>query len=167
MDSRIINKNKNYINNIIGWFESKNNIKTELLYRRTDDGDSCDKFHDLCDNKGKTLLLIKGLDGFIIGAYTPLDWDNCSGWKKDNNSFIFSLTNNKIFNKNKNNIESIKCSKDYGPNFHCLAFKRESSMSILYLSKGCSNYKNLDELLPNGAGNHKLEEVEVYKISFN
>ena len=92
-DSLILNKNKNYINNIVKWINKNNKIKGELLYRKTKDGDSIDTFHKLCDNKGNTLILIKTVDGILIGGYTPLSWDDYSGFKEDNETFIFSLTN--------------------------------------------------------------------------
>ena len=65
-DSLIIGKNQIYINNLINWINPKCNIKTELLYRKTRDGDSYNDFHRLCDKKGKTLVLIKCVEGYII-----------------------------------------------------------------------------------------------------
>ena len=168
IESNIINKNEQYIKNIVNWIDCKNNIITELLYRKTSNGDSYDTFHQLCDNKGATLILIKGVEGFIIGGFTPLSWDSCSDWKKDKKSFLFSLTNNKIFNKNEKYMESIKCSKNCGPYFHCFGFASGKNMNKLHFARGCSNYNNLDEIFPKGGkqDNFDIEEVEIYKIIF-
>ena len=167
-DSKIINQNKEYIQNIKKWINNEKKIKTELLYRKTDNGDSCDTFHQLCDNKGATLILIKGKEGFIIGGYTPLSWDNNSGWKKDNDTFLFSLTNNQTFRKNVkdyNNDRSICCSKD-GPNFCCLRFIK-NNMSKGTFSTNCSYYINLNNIIPNnGPRDFIIEEVEIYKITY-
>ena len=89
-NSLIINDNYNYIDYLTKWINSKNLINIELLYRKSRDGDSYDTFHKLCDNKGTTLILIKGLENFIIGAYTPIKWNNSDGyWLKDDESFFF------------------------------------------------------------------------------
>ena len=38
-------------------------------------------------------------DGNIIGGYTPLHWDTHSGWKKDNDTFVFNISTNLICTK--------------------------------------------------------------------
>ncbi|KAJ5066103.1 pep-cterm sorting domain-containing protein [Anaeramoeba ignava] len=71
------------------------------------DGFSCQKWHDKCDNQGKTLVIIKTKQNFIFGGFTQVGFTNDkSKWKKedrnfangyiiDPNSFIFSLRNDK------------------------------------------------------------------------
>ena len=103
-DSQIIKNNRNYIDNIIKWINKNTKIKTELLYRKSRDGDLIDTFHKLCDNKGNTLTLVKIDNENIFGLYTPLNWDETSGYKKDNDTFIFSLTANCI--SKKRNIDN-------------------------------------------------------------
>ena len=168
-DSKIIERNEQYINNIIKWINCKSQILTQLLYRMTDNGDSYDIFHQLCDNKGTTLILIKGKSGFIIGGYTPLDWDSISGFKKDNQTFLFSLTKNEIYIKNENSPDSIKCSKNCGPYFHCFGFKQGNNMSKVYVGSGCANYNNLEKIISDDkeTGSFGVDEVEVFKIIFN
>ena len=90
-DSLIIRENKEQIDILKNWINPNANIKSELLYRLTRDSK---KFHEKCDNKGPTLVLIKVKDGRIIGGYTPLSWDSSSGIKKDLDTFLFSLTDN-------------------------------------------------------------------------
>ena len=69
-----MNDNINFIETIFKWINPKNSLEAELLYRKSRDGDTYEEFHNLCDNKGKTLTLIKA-ENFIIGAFTPIDWD--------------------------------------------------------------------------------------------
>ena len=44
------------------------------------------KFHNLCDNKGVRITLMKLEDGNILGNYTPLSWNSTSNdWKNNLN----------------------------------------------------------------------------------
>ena len=170
-DSLIINKNKQYIDSLIKWLNTKNDISTNLLYRKSKDGDSYDIFHKLCDNQGPTLLLIKGIEGFIFGGYTPLDWDDFSRWKKDDETFLFSLTNNKIYSKSDKSKNSIYCNKFQGPWFPFIGFGSygKHNMSQGKFEPKSQYFKDYIDIIPNN-GEEKLfdvEEVEIYKISFN
>ena len=67
----------------------------ELLYRGTRDGFGSSDFHRTCDNKGKTLVLIKNSSGHIFGGFASIPWttpSSCTG-KQAPGSFIFTLTN--------------------------------------------------------------------------
>ena len=166
-DSKIINHNEKFVKTLINWIGADDRTKTELLFRKTVHGDSYDTFHRLCDNKGATLILIKGTEGFIIGGYTTLCWDNKSGYKSDNKTFLFSLTSNKIFTK-KSSDNSICCSKDNGPHFCCLIFDSGKNMSKGSFIYDCCYYNNLNEIIPNnGSRDFDTEEVEVYGIRSN
>ena len=173
-DSLIINNNYEYNNILINWINPENNtlnIKSELLYRKSKDGDSYDIFHKLCDNKGPTLTLIKGTEGFIIGGYTPLDWDNHSGWKKDYDTFVFSLNNNKVFRKNKNDI-SIYCMRDIGVWFPFIGFRETGNKNMSqgeFIFNSNINFNNFNEIIPNEKKDRffDVEETEVFKIIFN
>ena len=171
-DSLIISNNKIYLDNIINWISPKKMKNTVLLFRKTKDGDSYETFHKLCDNKGDTVVLIKSTEGFTIGGYTPLDWDVASGSKKDKETFLFSLTQNKKFTKNNSNGYSIHCDKTCGPFFHYIGFrdvgkKNMSQGEFLYTSS--PYYNDYNEIIPNEKKNRyfEVEEIEVYKIIFN
>jgi hypothetical protein len=43
----------------------------KLLYRASRDGRDPEKFHELCDEKGPTLVLIKAKFQGLIGGYCP------------------------------------------------------------------------------------------------
>ena len=53
------------------------------------DDDSVKIFHELCDNKGPTVILTKIKKRNIIGDFTPLSWDCISNGKCDLESFFF------------------------------------------------------------------------------
>ena len=65
----------------------------KLLYRGSQDGSTSQSFHDKCDNQGATITLYKNEKDFIFGGYNPISWNNEGGWIKDDNSFLFTLTN--------------------------------------------------------------------------
>ena len=87
------------------------------------DGIETDTFHNLCDNKGPTIILTKLKDGNILGTYTPLDWDTKSNWKSDLNMFVFSLTQNLKCMKNNQNNDGIKCKTVYGHSYFLQFYK--------------------------------------------
>ncbi|KAJ5078900.1 pep-cterm sorting domain-containing protein [Anaeramoeba ignava] len=69
------------------------------------DGFDSKNWHSICDDKGKTLVIIKTKENFIFGGFTQVGWTNdTSKWSEDNygyvfipdsNAFIFSLRNDK------------------------------------------------------------------------
>jgi len=64
-----------------------------LLYKSTRDGALPAAFHQKCDNKGPTLVLIQSQQGYLFGGYTPVAWDSTSSYKASTTSFLFTLTN--------------------------------------------------------------------------
>ena len=52
--------------------------KLTLLYRATDDEYSGRSFHEFCDDKGPTLVVIKSSEGWIFGGYTTQSWSGGS-----------------------------------------------------------------------------------------
>ena len=165
-DSLIINNNQLYKYNLIEWLKPKIVEKVNLLYRKSRDGDSFDIFHKLCDNQGANIVIIKCTEGFIFGGYTPLDWDNHSSWKADNETFLFSLTNNQKYKKITK--DSILCSPYQGPFYPFIGFRNVnmSQGDIQYTGK--NYFENYYDIIPNTKKNRTfdVEELEVFKISF-
>ncbi|CAB4474044.1 hypothetical protein RhiirA5_411214 [Rhizophagus irregularis] len=65
-------------------------FKFNLLYSTKRNGNSVEMFHEYCDNKGATVILVKtNLPGEIIGGYNPISWGNneSSSDFKSKNSF--------------------------------------------------------------------------------
>jgi TLD len=79
---------------LIKWLDLVGHIpKFNLLYRGTRDTFKAGRFHELCDNKGPTISIIKSKCGKVFGGYTSQAWTSVRGYKKDEKSFLFSLTN--------------------------------------------------------------------------
>ena len=51
--------------------------KWKLLYRASEHEYSSQSFHECCDDKGPTLIVVKSSGGWIFGGYTTQSW---SGW---------------------------------------------------------------------------------------
>ncbi|CAG8764836.1 4701_t:CDS:2 [Dentiscutata erythropus] len=139
-DSKIINLND--INRIAGWIDyrqipysyQENPFEFKLLLRGSRDGFGIDTFHDLCDNNGATIVVVKVENsGKVIGGYNPINWSKGKIIGNDYygriifrdyrcytcNSFIFSLTNrnDSILSRVNSPIESIYWSSRKGPYF--------------------------------------------------
>ena len=171
-DSLILNNNNIYINRLIEWINPsyENTISSQLLLRKSRDGDDYLTFHKLCDKKGPTIVLIKGAEGFIVGGYTPLNWESEGDWKKDNKTFVFNLTNNKIYRKNGELTNSIFCDEEIGPLFNYIGFsengKKNLSQGDFHIRSDDIYINNFNEIIPNEGKNRlfDVEEVEIYKF---
>ena len=54
------------------------------------------KFHELCDNKGPTLSVVKSEHDQVFGLYTEIAWRSEGGTEEAvANSFLFKLTDAK------------------------------------------------------------------------
>ena len=168
LDSLIVKSNNLFLEKVKKKINSSKEIKATLLYRKSKDGDSVKSFHNLCDNKGPTLTLIESSTGFIIGGYTPLKWDNYSSWKNDNETFLFSLSNNKIFIKKKLEY-SIYCDEKYGPWFAFIGLEKnmKNGRFATRTNQDEFPFEDYNKIIPNGNSDQyfKVKEVEVYKIS--
>lgn len=165
--SVIISKDKEKGRQIKQWINPNMNISFSLLYRKGRDDFKPIDFHNNCDNKGPTLVLVETTKGYKFGGYTPLDWESPSNAisKKDEITFLFSLNQMKKYTKKENNT-SIYVDKNYGP-----GFGQGCDILIGYPenNKGegtNSNYLTNHELT-NGEKSFYLKEFEVFKVEFN
>ncbi|GET60592.1 carbohydrate-binding module family 13 protein [Rhizophagus irregularis DAOM 181602=DAOM 197198] len=94
----------------------------KLLFRASRDGHSRDKFHEICDNKSRTVTIIKVKDNTeILGGYNPIEWGSDGKYGTTKDSFIFSFTNDRIENYILSRVVDEKCAmynwSAYGPSF--------------------------------------------------
>ena len=150
-DNKLI---KDYIN-------SNQKVKAELLYRLTRDGNSIQKFHELCDNQGATLVLYRTQNGMKLGGFSPLSWDiKTGGYKNDWDTFVFSLTRKEKYPKKSINY-SIYCNSSYGPYFK--HFGIEGNMELFKINLN-STFQGLEKI-SNTDNSYNLNELEVFKIT--
>ena len=67
-------ENTEYDNKLREWC---GDYKWRLIYRASEHGYTAKSFHEYCNNKGPTLIVIKSSGGWIFGGYTTQSW---SGW---------------------------------------------------------------------------------------
>ena len=167
LDSSIIKGNENYIKSIKNWINPSKKIKAELLYRLSENGNKYSTFHELCDNKGPTLILFHVNDGNIVGIYTPLSWDSISNWKNDIDTFIFNLNKN-LKCKKLISDQSIYCNSSYGPTTARFGYSSNSPINFIkhWANEINKYYDKGSEILPsnNEERVYELIEIEIYKI---
>ena len=75
-------------------------VSYSICYKATEDGESSEKFKELCGGISPLLFLIETVDGYRFGAYTSLYFGNevkTSGYRKDEQAFIFSFDTGKKY----------------------------------------------------------------------
>ena len=198
IDSKILANDIVYQEKLKRWLqkpndnlEMKNLTNISLIYRGSRDGFKSSVFHELCDEKGETLVIIKSTDNYIFGGYTSISWDSTK-WNgkngKENNArrdgkgleFIFTLKNPydippSKFNIKKNWLDhSICCDINLGPIFGCNDIRIENNCNI-----NSNSFKYYDftpgeycfddttgkkRMLFTGSSSYKVKEIEVFKV---
>ena len=69
------------------------------LFKASDHTYSAAKFHDYCDNKGRTISIIESNWGNIFGGYTSKSWkppNKDGAYVKDENAFLFLIKSDDV-----------------------------------------------------------------------
>ncbi|GES89061.1 BTB/POZ protein [Rhizophagus clarus] len=169
--------NRNHLLMIASWigksyYSDKDNPYTvNLLYRASRDGFEATRFHELCDNKGPTIMISKLKENDqLIGGYNPLSWQPYSDYKNDigtwqhtPDSFLFSFTKNEEINSviarvtnNSDNNYAVSYSSECGPafGFGWDLIIRHNRLNYC----GGSSYPGMDSM------NSNLEDYEIFQI---
>ena len=97
----------------------KNPVRIEKIFRASEYNFEAAKFHQYCDNKNDTLVLIRTEFGKTIGGYTHYPWISSNGeyvHDSEKRAFIFSLDlKEKYIPQDENNL--IYCNSSEGPSF--------------------------------------------------
>ena len=151
------------LNNISKWIDPNKKITYNLLFKKTRDGDTTQRFHAFCDNKGKTVTIIETIEGNKFGGFTNENWDK-SKCKKNENDFVFSLNLNKMYKLKSG--DSIYCGESEGP-----YFGHDDSSADIRINNNTLNY---GETIGNSYGSNKelnggkkefiVKEIDVYQV---
>ena len=188
LDSNIIYDNPNdlfFIKDCLLQHYTNTKINLDLIYRASRDGDTSQKFHELCDDKDNGILIVYKTDkNIIFGGFSNAKW--CSYSKEDDPkigqnftgtvNFLFQLNNRKKYylRKKENNekIAAIYCRFNSGPCFGSLgediwiSGNFFSKNGILHKDKEkgrkCSFDTKYDYELNNGESHFKLVELEAF-----
>ena len=141
-------------------------VKFHLVYKAFDMGDKAATFHEKCDKLNMSLVLIETDKDIRFGGFTTKSWEGNNLKKKDNDSFVFSLETNSIFDVIKNE-PAIGCYPKFGPVF----FGCQIRIYDEFFTKGGTtchkglNFKtNKDYELNNGEQKYLIKDIEVYSI---
>ena len=174
-DSNILKK-EDEINFIISALLKKMNFsKISKIYTATIHGDTSEDFKTYCNNKGPTLIILKSEKDEIFGGFTKSNWNNEDfAYGYDNDAFMYSITNKKVFDILKPEQAIVNYKKGYA--FAC--FGNKNDWDGIYLSDnflrkaGCYcnpkkltniyNLKNKEDLCSQDVC--MLKEMEVYQI---
>ena len=99
LNNIIVGNNYEYNYLLKKWINPYNKLEANLLYKLSRDGPESTTFHKLCDNKGATLTLFYLKTGEKVGFYLSDPFDSDSGWKYDENIFIFNLNKKQQYKK--------------------------------------------------------------------
>ena len=159
-----INKNLNLQKNL-------EEIKFTPLFSTARDGETAKAFHNKCDGKSNSLVLVKTKEGKRFGGFTSLHWSYASSgnYGSDSKAFLFSLDKKKCYNINPNSTSNaIVCNSSIGPVFgsgydlyisNCFSTNRDS-----HTSQSTYNYNNENYSL-NGEQYFVPEVYEVYQLN--
>ncbi len=64
--------NRQYDDKLREWLG--NDYQWKLIYRSSEHGYTVESFHEYCDDKGPTLIVIKSSEGWLFGGYTTQSW---------------------------------------------------------------------------------------------
>ena len=161
--SLLSNDDMNLLKNFISP-TNLNEIDFKLIYKKFLHGIDIQNYHNLIDNQGPTITIIKTKDNFKFGAYTTQNIDISDLYKIDENAFLFSLNLKEKYNT-KDKYHSIKCyNKASEVNF----FGKGPDLDPRDLIEGNLNPKTFlnDLRLNNNKSIFYIEDMEVYKVIF-
>ncbi len=172
-------KHFKYLANLLGLISyTKIPSKLTLLYRGSEHNFDLSKFHQLCDGKGPTLVIVRSTQKKLFGGYSKISWHSNGAYSPAPDNFIFSLDHQSMFFVYRNEQNALYGNSSYGPTF--------GGGHDFYLSANCNNntssYSNLGytySLPPNttyntneaksflaGCYNFQVEEYEVFGIKY-
>ena len=142
----------------------------KLIYKSSINGQNAKDFHYYCDNKGPTVSIIKTKNNVIFGGFLNINQSDKGGTTRDENSFLFSFNNNKIYKNNKKENAG-KFYKGLGPYF-CYGinisedFKQLNKHEVRTRedSKLAWNSFAYDYELNDGDQYFNIEEIEVFQV---
>jgi hypothetical protein len=140
--------------------------KYRLIYRASRDGDSANKFHYLCDKYSNLIILIETQLGIKFGGYTSSKFRSSSHLKFDNNAFLFSLDQMKVFNILPGHY-AIYCYDNTGPCFSKGSLYVPNSFFTKYGKTGIAGGPfqfRKDYELNNGKEKFLIKELEVFQV---
>ena len=153
---------------LIGWLP-KHPLKIIKLYDTQKDTHNAGAFHQKCDNKGTTIVLIKTCSNCRFGGYTSKSWGSSSSdYVGDASAFLFSFDTKKKYIVNTPKY-AIFCHNQYGPTFgngydiHISNYAPQNNSSF---TSGMAYPLETQYELNKGVKNFTPKNYEVYQIIY-
>jgi hypothetical protein len=156
-------------------------ISLKLLYRVSHLGPSAELFHQLCDNKGPTLMFIKTSTGHIFGSFNSLYFKSISKYELSYDNFLFSISDGRLRRPMRCKIikqlaeYALKqATNEYSPGFGIsndadlfIAFKKlNNSYSHLGKVYKCPKGYNPKTFLAGKENQWDILDIEIYSINY-
>jgi len=138
------------------------------IYVASMDGDGSEDFHEKCDGKGPTVVIVETTTGNVFGGYTSRSWNGgSSGYKRAPTSFLFQLRPrfSHFAMRNSDDPTATYHIPNYGPIFgrgHDLCIVSgalSNSHSYVY----GSTYKENGHMLNDGTRNFQVKDYVVFQ----
>eukprot|EP01083_Nonionella_stella_P184739 671800_1 len=153
---------------LLKWIDNVEERNVSLLYRASKDGFDLNIFHQKCDDKTPTLVIVKSEHNHIFGGYTEKSWKGDGNWVSDKNAWIYLLRSAKKDKaekwkvKERNGSWATLAAPQYGPYFgNAFCFTKATSASY-----GGANYylgpNDINALA--GAKHYTVLDWEVWHI---
>ena len=141
-------------------------VKFNLVYKAFDLDDKAETFHKKCDDLEMSLVLVETDEDLRFGGFTTKNWKGNCIKKNDNNSFVFSLDKNKIYDVIQNEF-AIGAYPKFGPVF----FGCQIRIFDEFFKNGGTtchaglNFKTKNDFeLNNGKQKFLVKDIEVYSL---
>ena len=150
---------------INNWINPSKDLKFELIYKASKNGDNAKNFHQNCDGKHPTVTIIKSKNGHTFGGYLSVPFFSDGESFLDESAFLFSLTNNKKFNI-RNKEPAVLNDGLSGPNFgkKDLEISSECLNKFSYCKPSSFTFKRANLIGINDKC-FKVEDYEVYLVN--
>ena len=153
-------------------------LKLTKLFSTNESGwNNASAFHNSCDNKGPTIVLIRSSDGKSYGGYNSVSWASCGSHCEDSQAFLFRMSPEKG-QRSRQHVRTEKfpvspslhyqaqyAHPTYGPTFGGRYDLQTFTTSGLTLTTIPSAYPTegplIDTSIPKTAANFQLEVLQV------
>ncbi|EXX78624.1 hypothetical protein RirG_013410 [Rhizophagus irregularis DAOM 197198w] len=170
VDSKIITfQHANLISKWIDKLDITDNLNTsyefKLILRGSRDGFAPSKFHEICDNRVRTVTVIKVKNSNeILGGYNPIEWKSNNNFGVTKDSFIFSFENidnieKHILSHVVDESKAITNGASYGA-----CFFSDLAMYGKNFYNSCCRKSSYEKHIRNTTNYFSIEEFEVFQI---
>ncbi|CAG8469601.1 12239_t:CDS:2 [Ambispora gerdemannii] len=142
----------------------------KLLLRGTRDGFSPGAFHNKCDSKDATIVVMKIRgSGQLIGGYNPIGWSSKNMWVNSRYCFIFSFDDGmglhkSVLSRIVDPSRAILCSQMIGACFGSGDLVMGGARSDFDMDLACSSNIQSYEKTITSLDRFSVEEYEVFQV---